>query len=248
MSTTHAGATGPGAPDTSGTAFSSGAVSSSASSSNAFSSGAFSGAAPRKRYALAAAIAVVGLTASSLWAVSGVLEQTRRPAAFDRADLPGSVTLTVDEAARVVVYVEADRRARPDGGGAAQIMTVEQLTVAGPAGDDVRVDDYPADLRYDVPATALPDDGAPARVGPAVAAVEAEVTGTYTVTAAGTVHLVGDDEVRQVEGATLAVGADLAPGAARAILFPAITGVGSVLLAAGLALRTAFRQARGSRS
>lgn len=237
MSTTHAGATGPGAPDTSSTAF----------SSSALSSSAFSGAAPRKRYALAAAIAVVGLTASSLWAVSGVLDQTRRPAALDRADLPGSVALTVDETARVVVYVEADRRARPDGGGTAPTMTLDQLTVSGPAGDDVRVDDYPVDLRYDVPATALPD-GAPARVGTAVASFEAEATGTYTVTAAGTVDLVGDDEVHQVEGATLAVGADLAPGAARAILFPAITGVGSVLLAAGLALRTAFRQARGSRS
>ena len=230
MSTTHAGATGPGAPEIRRTAF--------------------ARTAPRSGYALAAAVAVVGLTASSLWAVSGVLAETRRPAAFDRADLPGSVTLTVDEGDRVVVYVEADRRTRPDGGGAAQAVELDRLTVAGPAGDHVDLEDYPADLRYDVPASVLLDgalpDGATARVGTAVASFEADAAGTYTVTAAGAVHPTGGDGTPDVEGAILAVGEDL--GAARAILLPVIAGVTSVLLAAGLVLRTAFRQARGSRS
>lgn len=227
MSTTYAGATGPGAPDTPGTAF--------------------SGTALRRRYALAAATAVVGLTASSLWAVSGVLDQTRRPGDFGRADLPGSVTLDVDEAARLVVYVEADRWVRPDGGGAASIVKPDRLTVSGPEGEDVALERYPDDLRYDVPAS-VPVEGAAARVGTAIASFEADAAGTYTVSATGAVHPVDDDEVRPVDGATLAVGADLAPGTARAILFPATTGVGSVLLAAGLALHTAFRQSRGSRS
>ena len=184
--------------------------------------------------------------------MSGVLEQTRRPAAFDRADLPGSLPLTVDEGERIVVYVEADRRSRPDGGGVAQTMELDRLTAAGPAGEDVALEDHPADLRYDVPASVLLDaglpDGAPARVGTAVASFEADAAGTYTVTAAGAVHFTADDGPADAEGAILAVGEDLAPGAARAILFPVIAGVSSVLLAAGLALRTAFRQTRGSRS
>lgn len=221
MSTTHAGATRPGAPDHPRSL--------------------------RRRYVLAAATAVVGLTASSLWAVSGVLEQTRRPADLDRADVPGTVTLTVDEAARLVVHVEVDRTARADGGGAAPTVTVDGLTVSGPAGQAVRLEDYPDDLRYDVPTTTLPD-GAPARVGTAVAWFDADAAGTYSVTATGAVGLVGADGVRDAQGATLAVGADLAPGTARAIVLPALTGVGSVLLAAGLALGTASRQVRGSRS
>lgn len=221
MSTTHAGATRPGAPDPTSS--------------------------PRRRYVLAAATAVVGLTASSLWAGSGVLEQTRRPVELDRADVPGAVTLTVDEASRLVVHVEVVRTARSDGGGAAPTVTVDGLTVAGPTGESVRLEDYPDDLRYDVPTTALPDDG-PARVGTAVAWFDADEPGTYTVTATGAVHLEGADGVGEAQAATLAVGGDLAPGTARAILLPTLTGAASVLLAAGLALGTASRQARGSRS
>jgi hypothetical protein len=181
-------------------------------------------AAPRRRlgFTLAALLAVVGLAAAGLWGVTAVLDQIQRPEEFVRVDIPGEVSVSITSTGPHVVYYE----------GTEPEPTAEQIDVTGPDGADIPVRQYGPDLRYDVPGT-YDARGEGGVTGAAVGVFTTKRTGTHTV---------GTDA--SADGA-LAVGDDLAPGAARAIVLPALLGVLAVLGSVVIAISTAARLPAG---
>ena len=182
------------------------------------------------RLALAAAVAVLGLTASIAWAAVALSDQTRRPAEMVTSTTPGSLTLQISRPGTYVVYLEstvptAARSLDPILG-----LTVSDLTVTGPEGSRVEVSPYGLDLRYDSPR--------PGAVGQAVAAFDADRPGDYVVAS----------DVRLADPtARIAVGDDLAPDALRAVVLPALTGLLALTLAVVLAARALARAERETR-
>ena len=172
----------------------------------------------RLRFTLAALLAVVGVTAAGLWGVTAVLDQIQRPEEFVRVDIPGEVSVSITRTGPHVVYYEGDEP-RP---------APEDIDVTGPDGAGLPVRGYGADLRYDVPGT---NDarGAGGRVGSAVGVFTTERAGAFTV---------GTDATAD---GVLAVGDDLAPGVARAIVLPALLGVLALVGGFVLAVSTAAR-------
>lgn len=171
----------------------------------------------RRTYLLAGAIAVVGLAGAGLWASTALLAEIERPAGFERITAPGEGTVTLAEGDVTVVYAE----------GAAQPPSAADVQVSGPDGTAVTIRPYGGDLRYDVPASA---DARRGDVGTAVATFTAPADGAYDV---GSSTFTG----------TLAVGSDLAPGALRSVLLPALLGVASLVAGLVIAVRTAVRAA-----
>ena len=173
----------------------------------------------RLRYTLAALLAVVGLAAAALWGVTAILDQTQRPEEFVRVDIPGEVSVSITRTGPHVVYYEGDGP-RP---------APEDIDVTAPDGADLPVRSYGPELRYDVPGT-NDTRGEGGEVGSAVGVFTTERTGTFVV---------GSEAI--ASGA-LAVGDDLAPGIARAVVLPALLGVLAVVGGLVLAVSTAVRR------
>lgn len=172
----------------------------------------------RLAYAPAVLVAVVGVLVATVWIVVGVLDQVQRPPEFSRADLPGTVAVTLTQTGTHVVYVEADRETTPDLTG--------QVVVTDSSGKVLPVRPYGPELRYDAP------DGL---VGTAVGVFDNDRTGTFTVATTA-------QDLQDVPEARLAVGDDLAPGVLRAIGLPALTALFSVVAGVVLALLTSRRR------
>jgi len=181
------------------------------------------GATGRRSYGLAVMVAVVGATAAALWAVTGYLDQIQRPEQFARTEVPGIASVAITQTGSHVVYVES--------AGSVDLSAAD-LTVIGPQGTPVDVRPYALDLRYDVP-------GTPDRLGTAVAAFDADRTGTYQV---------GTQAVAAGRTTTLAVGDDLAPEVIRTVAVPSTIGVLVLLAGIGLALATWIHDERRSQS
>jgi len=173
--------------------------------------------AARRGYLLAGAIAVAGLAGAGVWAGTALLTEVDRPTGFQRIATPGDGTVELDGGDVRVVYAEGGLRPPAPG----------DIRVAGPDGAPVAVRPYDGDLRYDVPAS----DGD--AVGTAVATFTATDDGRYAVGS------------RTYTG-TLAVGRDLAPGAVRAVVLPALLGLASLVAGLVLAVRTATRRTVGA--
>ncbi|MDT0164924.1 hypothetical protein Q9R32_05080 [Actinotalea sp. AC32] len=179
----------------------------------------------RRGYLLAAAIAVVGLVGAGTWAGTALIAEAYRPATFERTAVPGTGTVTLAGGDVRVVYAE----------GTATPPTPEQVHVTAPDGADVPLRPYRGELEYDVPdGTGVGGpDGAPGRLGVAVASFTAPEPGSY--------------EVGSASGSgTLAVGPDLAPGALRAVTLPAGLGLLALLGGLALAVRTATLSTNGA--
>ncbi|MGB7981145.1 MAG: hypothetical protein WCF36_10190 [Candidatus Nanopelagicales bacterium] len=174
----------------------------------------------RHRYLLAVLVALVGVTAAGLWAVTGFLDQVQRPEEFARTEVPGVMSVEIGQAGSHVIYLEGTEPAP---------FAAADLTVLDPQGVPVGVHPYSLDLRYDVP-------GEPGRLGTAIARFDADRTGTYQV---GAQTGMADADVPE-SGArmTLAVGDDLAPGVLRTVAVPTVIGVLALLAGIGLALAT----------
>ena len=176
----------------------------------------------RRPYVLAALIAVIGVAAATVWLATALVDQVQRPADFARADVPGSVSVTLSQTGPHLVYVEVPRDD-------AVPRLVDDLSVTDPAGDRVDVREYRLALQYDL---------ADGHLATAVASFDAERTGTYVVTA---------DGVRAVPAGTrIAVGDDLAPALLRAVLPPLLTGLIRLAAALTLALGTLSRHTLGA--
>jgi hypothetical protein len=185
------------------------------------------------RLTIAAAVAVVGLTASIVWAAVGLADQTRRPADMMTTRTPGSVTVQITRPGTHVVYLEsvvptAARDLVPS-----LALTASDVTVTGPDEQTVETRAYTLDMRYDAPR------GGSGVVGQAFAAFDADQSGTYVV---------ATDVALADTTARMAVGDDLAPGVLRAILLPLLTGISSLIAAIVLAVRALMRLGQQSRS
>lgn len=183
---------------------------------------------------MATAVAVIGLTASIVWAAVGLSDQIRRPADMATNTTPGTVIVQISRPGTHVVYLEssvpmAARDLAPDFG-----LAPSDVTVTGPDGKDIEVRSYPLDVRYDSPR------GTGGAVGHAFAAFDAGEPGDYVV---------ATDVAVADRAARMAVGDDLAPGVLRAILLPILTGIFAVAVAIMLAVRALVRtghQQRGT--
>ncbi len=185
------------------------------------------------RLTIAAAVAVVGLTASIVWAAVGLADQTRRPADMMTTRTPGSVIVQITRPGTHVVYLEsvvptAARDLVPS-----LALTASDVTVTGPDEQIVETRAYTLDMRYDAPR------GGSGAVGQAFAAFDADQSGTYVV---------ATDVALADTTARMAVGDDLAPGVLRAILLPMLTGIFSLIAAIVLAVRALLRFGHQNRS
>lgn len=164
---------------------------------------------------LAALIAVVALAVAGIWGVTAFLDQVQRPPEFARADLPGTVAVTLTTLGPHVVFHERDAEADPG-----HVLTAADARVLDPLGDAVPVRPYSGDLRYDHGVA----------VGVAIGVFDADQAGTYLASVRGDARIDG----------ALAVGDDLAPGVGRALLYPGLTALGGLVLA-GVVLLTGLR-------
>ena len=161
-------------------------------------------------YGLAVLVALVGMSTAMVWGVTGVLDQVQQPEAFTRADISGTLTVTLTQVGPHVIYYEGEGPAAVPSG---------QLTVVDAARRAVAVRPYGRDLRYDVP-------GRPGALGTAVGVFETDHTGQYVIATNATVA-----DAR----AQLAVGDDLAPATIRAVLLPGLTALLSIIAAIAIA-------------
>ncbi len=174
------------------------------------------------RLAMAAAVALVGLTASIVWATVALSDQTRRPAEMVTVTTPGSVTVQVSRPGTHVVYLESAVPTATRGLDGLLGLTPSDLTVTGPDGLTIEVSPYALDLRYDSPR------GGSGVVGRAVATFDADRPGDYVVAT----------DIRLADAtARIAVGDDLTPGVLRAVLLPLVSAALSLALAVLLAVR-----------
>ncbi len=185
------------------------------------------------RLTIAAAVAVVGLTASIVWAAVGLADQTRRPADMMTTRTPGSVIVQITRPGTHVVYLEsvvptAARDLVPS-----PALSASDVTVTGPDDQTVEIRPYTLDVRYDSPR------GGPDVVGQAFAVFDADQSGTYVV---------ATEVALEDTTARIAVGDDLVPGVLRAILLPMLTGVFSLIAAIVLAVRALMRTGQQARS
>ena len=194
-------------------------------------------------YWAAAVVAVLGLMAAFLWGAVGFSNTRDRVDGFDRAAIPGQVTVSVTDPATLVVYHESGgevagsadptanaRYATRWDPGTRTIVTVASagdpptwqqlgLQVTGPGGATVPVATYRSSARYDLE---------PGRAGRAVATFQATTAGPYRVSAARAIEA----------GATLAVGDDIARSLVLTRLGAVILGLVTVLVAVPLAVAT----------
>ena len=175
----------------------------------------------RLSYGLAVLVAVVGVMTAAMWAVTGVLDQVQRPEAFARADISSGVSVTLTQVGPHVIYYEGDDPTA---------VSADQLEVVDGSDRAVAVSPYGLVLRYDVP-------GTPGRLGTAIGVFDADRTGSFVI---GTKAKIQDAQ------AQLAVGDDLAPTMVRAIVFPALAGLLSIIAAIALAAGTWSRRERSS--
>ncbi|HEX5590964.1 MAG TPA: hypothetical protein VFX65_11795 [Candidatus Limnocylindrales bacterium] len=128
----------------------------------------------------------LGLLIAVGYAAASVLGALSAPDHFDRTTIGGSLTVEVDAAGPVVVYVEASR---------AVLLAELALTVTDASGREVVVDAYGADLRYD----------RAGGLGTAVGSFDAEAPGRFQLDSAaplGTIAIaVGPDIGTELQAA-----------------------------------------------
>ncbi len=184
------------------------------------------------RLTLAAAVAIVGLTASIVWAAVGLADQTRRPADMVTTTTPGSVIVQITRPGTHVVYLESAVPTAARDLVPSRALSASDITVTGPDEQPVETRAYTLDMRYDSPRGS-------GVVGQAFAVFDADQSGTYVV---------ATDVALEDTTARIAVGDDLVPGALRAILLPMLTGALSLIAAIVLAVRALMRLGQQTRS
>ncbi|MCL3859675.1 alpha/beta fold hydrolase [Actinotalea sp. K2] len=168
---------------------------------------------PRTGILLGVLVALIGTCVAGVWAVTGVIDQTQRPAELVRTPIPGAVTVEITRPGLHVVHYE---------GRSPQGLPLEAIEVVDPTGARVEVEGYERDLRYDAPnppgpplAPARPRRAAPPGGGPPPPPPPA--------------------------GPPPGGGADLAPGAVRAVLLPGAAALLSVVAGGVLATGASWR-------
>jgi hypothetical protein len=168
-------------------------------------------------YWLVALLAVAGIAAAITWATFRTLDTIGRVDDFARTAIPGNVVAHLAEHGTLVVYFEGDGKPTPAELG---------LTVSGPDGARISVQQYEQELQYDAPQGL--------GVASAVASFEATSSGRYLVSATETPQ----------RGARLAVGEDVGRGLISALLWPGVLALAVVVVSSALAVQTNRRNDR----
>jgi hypothetical protein len=129
-----------------------------------------------RRYWIAVAIAAIGLSAGLAYGIAIYRDSQRHLDSFDRASIPGTVIVDIDEPTGRVLYYEGDDTVR-----------FEDLTlsVTDPSGNAVEVDRYQGEMVYET---------VDLTKGTAIAMFTADEPGRYEV------------EVRGVDNGELTIG------------------------------------------
>jgi hypothetical protein len=147
-------------------------------------------------------IAMLGVSAAAIWAVSSVLATVKSPDHFARAAVPGTAVVQLAAGDNPVVYYEG-----PDTPTASNLG----LRVTSPDGELVRTSAYRGDLRYDT-------NGG---TGRAIVTFHARIAGEYRIS---TTMRTGAD-------ARIAVGDSVARSVAYDLIGPALVTAAAVILA-----------------
>jgi hypothetical protein len=102
-------------------------------------------------FVVAAAIAVGGMVAGLVMIVDGVNTVLDAVTDFDRTDVPGTVQVTIDEPGGYSIYHEFAGAGDPDTGDLPFVdppVPPPEVTVVGPAGEDVEVSGYDTLVTY----------------------------------------------------------------------------------------------------
>ena len=142
------------------------------------------------------------------WGTQALVTMVDTVEAWPRAEVPGQVEVTADEPGALVVRSEATGTVQWGSPG-----TDLEVSVRGPDGERMPVEDVSTAFRYRVPG----------RTGTAVARFNALVAGDYQVTVEGTA----------TSRHRVAVGEPLWPDTLRVLVAPGALGLGGVLVAVG---------------
>ena len=102
-------------------------------------------------FVVAAAIAVGGIVAGLMMIVDGVNTVLDAVTDFDRTDVPGTVQVTMDEPGGYSIYHEFEGAGDPGTGDLPFVdppVPPPEVTVVGPAGEDVEVSGYDTLVTY----------------------------------------------------------------------------------------------------
>jgi hypothetical protein len=167
-------------------------------------------------YWLLALLAVAGIAAAITWATFRTLDTIGRVDDFARTAIPGTAVAHLAEHGTLVVYFEGNGKPTPAELG---------LTVSGPDGARIPVQQYEQELQYDAPQGL--------GVASAVASFQAANPGRYLVSATETPQ----------HGARLAVGEDVGRGLISALVWPGVLAL-AVVVSSALAVQTNRRKDR----
>lgn len=177
-----------------------------------------------RAFLLAAGIALVAVVLAILWAVAAIAPLTDQVDGFARGDIPGEVTVPVDEPGEHVIYYE-----RQTWFGSVPSAPELSIRVTDPEGDETAVGSYDAPVHYRLPGL----------VGEAVATFEAERPGDHTITVDGGVAV--DDDAR------VAAGRSVLAGVAGGLIGPLVLGIGGLIAATVIVARDGARRSSSRR-
>jgi hypothetical protein len=171
-------------------------------------------------FAVAGAVAVVGIVLGIVILVVGFLRMERMVDDFARADVPGTLEVEVTDTGGYSIYHEFD------GAYDDRIVAAPQITVTEPSGDGVTLEPYVASVTY----------SAGDREGVGIFTFDADDPGTYEVTATG------------ASGTAIAVGRGIGRGIVGAVVGGLAIGFLSLLAGAVLAIVVGVRRSRNRRA
>ncbi len=179
-------------------------------------------AAPGRRasvagYWIAGAIALIGVVAAAVWAITGTVGVIGEVNAFPRIDVPGSDTVNIDETGGRVVFYEGTGKPH---------WELLSLEIAGPDGSPVPIATYVTDLTYSFGG----------RTATAIATFEATEEGTYSVSTSNAPE----------PGARIAIGNSFAKEAVGRIFGAFAIGGLSVIVAIILFIVTLLRRRKNA--
>jgi hypothetical protein len=173
-------------------------------------------------FVVAGLIAVVGVTAAVVVFVVGITGYVDRIEDFARADLPATLEVEVTDTGGYSIYHEFDGAYD----GASRFLSDPDVSVTDPAGEAVDLDRYSGSITYE----------ASGHEGEGLYTFDAEVPGTYEVTASGDA------------GSGIAVGRGLGRGLVAAIVGSLAIGFVAVAAGAVIAIVVGVQRSRNRRA
>ncbi len=173
-------------------------------------------------FAVAGVIAVVGVIAAVVVLVSGVMGYVDRIDEFDRADLPATLEVEITDTGGYSIYHEYEGAYD----GFSRFVADPDVSVTDPSGEAVDLEPYSGSITYE----------AGGHEGEGLYTFDAEVPGTYEVTASGD------------PGSGIAVGGGVGRGLVAAIAGGLAIGFVSVVAGAVIAIVVGVKRSQNRRA